>query len=243
MPRKPKPRSNDFPYHLTARTNNRDAFHCPLDRVWRIMLEGCAEIKLLYESEIHALVLMPNHFHMLMTTPCAEIGVVMKRFMQSVTASINRFSNRTGRVFSGRYHGSLINSEVYFAHAYIYVLRNPVRAGLSSTVDEYPFSTLRFQLGSSRAEFPLHYPFGGSSLPLLPQKTDVLLNWLNRPTPQEQLDAIRIGLRKGTLTSPTEDWMRTLRVLNSNNFDAPSINKESDPFKKLKTEAWLAELA
>src|SRR4051794_18500799 len=124
MPRKTLIRSNTLPYHVTARTNNRELFHLPLNLVWDIMNSHIFEAIILFRIKIHAFVLMPNHFHLLITTPEEDLGRVMQIIMKSGTKTINTESRRTGRVFGSRYHWTIIESEVYFAHALKYVYRN-----------------------------------------------------------------------------------------------------------------------
>lgn len=213
MPRKPLIRSATLPYHITARTNNRERFHCPLERVWRVLTHHAFEITLLYDVQIHAFLLMPNHFHLLMTTPRADLGQVMQRLMQSATATLNTVSGRSGRVFGARYYGSLVGSNVYFAHALKYLYRNPVRAEICAVVQDYEFSTLPGILGHTHSPLPLHYPFQLEAFARIPNETSLFLEWLNRPFLKEHQEAIRKGLRRPTFAPPKGGWKRTLADL------------------------------
>ena len=196
MPRKALIRSDRYPYHVTNRCNNREPFPLPAAEVWPLYEERLYEITYLFQARIHAVVLMPNHFHLLVTTPNEDLGEVMMHFVRSITKDLNLKTGQTGRVFGSRYHWSLVDSERYFLHAYKYLYRNPVRARLSSTAEEYPFSTLPGLLGEQTLNFPLHYPYEQSAASELikPYLTD--LNWLNRPTIAETEKRIRMGLRR-----------------------------------------------
>src|SRR5690606_20442105 len=103
-----------------------------------------------------AVVLMPNHFHMILTVPMHDLGVVMNRLMTSVSRRANLFSGRTGHLFGGPYFWSLIASFRYYGHALKYVYRNPVKGGLCERVERYPFGSLHGLLGYSHLPFPIH---------------------------------------------------------------------------------------
>jgi putative transposase len=155
------------------------------------------------------LVLMPNHFHLLISTPGHDLGRVMERFMRSVTKTLNRLSGRSGRVFGGPYHRSLIDSGIYFAHAFKYVYQNPVRAKICDAVQNYPFSTLYEQLGKARLNVPLHYPFGLDHYPGMPANLTALVEKLNVPSQSKHDETVRNALKKAHFTPSKTGWRRT----------------------------------
>ena len=73
MPRKKIIRTNEFPYHVTARTNNQEWFKLSLDEVWSIFERVLSKVQLRYSIEIYQFVLMSNHYHLLLSTPEANI--------------------------------------------------------------------------------------------------------------------------------------------------------------------------
>jgi putative transposase len=213
MPRTKLIRSERAPYHVTARSNNRETFHCEPKLVWEILSDHCLEASYLWNAQTHALVLMPNHFHLLISIPEYDLGRVMERFMRSVTKTMNRLSGRSGRVFGGPYHRSVVGSSLYFAHAFKYVYRNPVRARICEAVEQYPYSTLYGQLGKARLSFPLYYPFGLDHYPKLPAELDRLVEWLNcAPKPQHDED-VRTALKKSIFEAPKSGWKRKRSLL------------------------------
>jgi len=214
MPRKPLIRSDQLPYHVTARVNNREPFHLLLPQMWRIIGDECLNLHLVYGVEFHSVVMMPNHFHMLMTVPEHDLGEVMRLFMSYTTRSSNLISGRSGHLFGGRYYWSLINSSRYFGHAYKYVYRNPVRAHLCARVEEYPFSTLQGSLGLGHLPFPLHYTRVAMDLALPSVESQAQLEWLNLPFPKEAEALIQKGLRKRVFeTIMDRDTRRPIEVL------------------------------
>jgi hypothetical protein len=148
--------------------------------------------------EIQALVLMPNHFHMILTTPNRDLGEVMNSFMASVTRTANAISGRSGHMFGGPYYWSLIRGTRYFGHALKYVYRNPVRADLCERVEDYPWSTLHGLVGSAPVPFALHYTRIALEVGLPSVEPGEQLPWLNRPFPAEAENLIRKGLRRTT---------------------------------------------
>jgi putative transposase len=209
MPRKPLQRSNLLPYHITARANNRERFPLPLEEIWEVITNECLVLSLVYEVEFHALVLMPNHFHMLVTTPVHELGDVMDVFMTSIARTVNLNSGRLGHLFGGPYYGSVIGNSRYFGHALKYVYRNPVKAKLSQFVEDYPYSTLRGLLGYSALPFPIHFTRTPMDLSLPIFETDPFLSWLNKPFPIESEDRIRKGLKRRIFDRPIDRKTRT----------------------------------
>src|ERR1700752_2973729 len=106
MSRKPLIKSKIHPYHVTGRCNNRETFYCNLDEVWELLCLELSEIIEKFQVNIHAFVLMPNHFHLLISTPTDDLSETMKTFMCAVTKKINLKTGRSGRVFGSRYHWS-----------------------------------------------------------------------------------------------------------------------------------------
>jgi putative transposase len=196
MPRKLLERSDRLPYHITARANNREEFHLDRPTLWNVIGSECLTMRLNFGLEIHAFVLMPNHFHMLATAPEQDLGVVMNNLMSNLTRRTNRITGRSGHLFGGPYYWSLIRSSRYFGHALKYVYRNPVRARLCETVEAHPFSTLSGLIGDAHLPFPIHFTRAllEAGLPL--EDSSSFLNWLNRPFPSEAEKLIKLGLKR-----------------------------------------------
>jgi putative transposase len=196
MPRKRLQRTSSLPYHVTARANNRGAFPLELEQLWEITGDECLLLNMIYGVEIHAFVLMPNHFHLLLTVPEHDLGIVMNEFMKSVSRRTNLGSGRSGHLFGGPYHWSLINNTRYYGHALKYVYRNPVRAKLCENVEDYRYSSLNGLLGTSHLPFPVSLTRVGMEIALPAIDSHQQLSWLNKPFPKEAETLIQRGLRK-----------------------------------------------
>ena len=201
MPRKPLIRTTDFPYHVTARCNNKEHFHPTIQETWLIISNELKEIVERYECRLHAFVLMPNHFHLLISTPKDDLGIVMQSFLLKITKKINSKTGRTGRVFGSKYHWSLIDNEQYYDCVLKYIYRNPVKARLSESVEQYPYSTLAHVLEMAKYVFPIDPVIGHQGN--IPNNNSLhFLHWLNVPFALEQSNAIKKGFQK-TRFQPT----------------------------------------
>ena len=95
---------------------------------------------------VHAFVLMPDHFHIVVETPQPNLVVGMKWFLGTYTARLNRRHGQTGHLFAGRYRSMLIgDGGEYLKSACDYVHLNPARAKLIDSTQplaEYRWSSL-----------------------------------------------------------------------------------------------------
>ena len=98
-------------------------------------------------------VVMPNHWH-LVAWP--ETVPQLSRFMQRLTsahAAIVRTHSHSvgqGHVYQGRYHSTLVNTDIQLVRTLRYVEANPVRAGLVTRAEFWRWSSLDERLGSIR---------------------------------------------------------------------------------------------
>src|SRR5262245_58741216 len=89
-------------YHVTARGNERQAiFRDDQDRrrflAW---IEECADM---YHWHVHAYALMPNHYHLLVQTPRANLSLAMQWLHTAYSVWFNRRHRRVGHLFQGRF--------------------------------------------------------------------------------------------------------------------------------------------
>ena len=179
MPRKRFYPTDRHPFHVTARSHNQVWFQLPMDRVWDIFSRYLYFVTLAYGVRVHAFVLMSNHFHMLISTPNANLDKAMNYFMREVSKAIGNDSGNINQTFGGPYHWSVIRNQLYYQHAYKYVYRNPVDAGMCKRAEEYKYSTLRRLLGWDHLPFPAFDNLGLITNP------GEQLEWLNSPYPHE----------------------------------------------------------
>lgn len=193
MPRRKRIFTNEYPYHVYARANNKEWFCLPMDSMWEILSSHLNSIVSDYSCSIHSFVLMTNHYHLLLSThKDYDLGSVMQWLQASVTRAVNKESGRMNHVFGGRYKASLIRTAVAYQDIYKYIYRNPVRANICEKVQDYKYSSL-----NSRDILLAPNEFGSTDSP--PQEQ---LQWLNAS--DEKLKEIRSGLRKSIFKPPSQ---------------------------------------
>ncbi len=199
MPRKKFIPSDKNPYFITCRCINKEWFRIPTDKVWEIFGDYLFFCTHAFGLQVHAFILMSNHFHMLATTPQANLDKIMNYLLREVSRAISFSSNRENQTFGGPYHRSLIEKLPHYFHAYKYLYRNPVDAGICSRVEEYPFSTLRGLLGLRHLIIPTF-----DSMDLI-EDTGNVLDWLNSaPSEIEWRQSISKALKKHRFELPVD---------------------------------------
>jgi REP element-mobilizing transposase RayT len=190
MPRKKRENSNIYPFHVSARCINKEWFRIPIEEVWLIFNNYLYLAKHAYNLDILNFVLMNNHFHMLLRTPESNLSQAMNYFMREVSKEITRTCGRINQTFGAPYHSSLIKTNHYYLHAYKYVYRNPVEAGLCANVEDYKYSTLNGLLGLS----PLIIPVSEDET--LFSSVEQTLAWLNTTYDGDNKNKIKKALKR-----------------------------------------------
>jgi putative transposase len=112
-------------YHITARGHNRERIY--FDRAdYTHFLELLGEMSERFGVRVHAYALMPNHYHLLISTPEGNAS----RAMQWVNVSYGVWHNlrhgRTGSVFQGRFGSVLVEGSAWGLEVSAYIHMNPV---------------------------------------------------------------------------------------------------------------------
>ena len=141
MARLPRLDLPGIPQHVVQRGNDRQAcFATDVD--YGQYLQELREAALKHDCAVHAFVLMTNHVHLLVTPSSAgAISRMMQAIGRRYVGSFNARYRRTGTLWEGRFKAALIDSERYLMACYRYVELNPVRAGMTTSPGEYPWSS------------------------------------------------------------------------------------------------------
>jgi REP element-mobilizing transposase RayT len=107
-------------------------------QVFIALLKECSE---LWNVRISAFCLMPTHYHLLIQTPDANLSRCMRHLNGVYTQRYNRSHHCDGQLFRGRYKSILVDGDSYLLQLVRYIHRNPLRAGLVDTMDNYPWSS------------------------------------------------------------------------------------------------------
>ncbi len=157
MPRKIRVEYSGAIYHVLSRGDRReDIFLDDVDRqdFLKTLAEACQKTG----WRVHAYCLMPNHFHLVVETPEANLVAGMRWLLSSYTIRLNHRHKLHGHVFSGRYKALVVDGsgDGYLRTVCDYVHLNPVRAKLVRSEDRllgYPWSSLGWYLAA-----PEHRP-------------------------------------------------------------------------------------
>jgi putative transposase len=98
-----------------------------------------------HRVEVHAYVLMTNHYHLIVTASNAEgLRLMMQDLGREYVVRYNKRHGRIGTLWTGRYRAIPLRDERYWLTCLRYVEQNPVRAQLAATPGDYPWSSFRY---------------------------------------------------------------------------------------------------
>nr|WP_312576573.1 transposase [Sedimentibacter sp.] len=130
-------------YHVIFRGVNRyDIFE--EDKDYEKILEIISDLKEMMKLEIYAYCLMSNHVHILVKEAnIGDISIIMQRMLTRYAGWYNRKYGRSGILISNRFKSEPVESDEYLLTLARYIHQNPVKAGISTGVDEYKWSSFK----------------------------------------------------------------------------------------------------
>ncbi|MDO8757186.1 MAG: transposase [Elusimicrobiota bacterium] len=142
MGRRPRIHFNGAIYHVWSRgVDRRPIFVDDGDR--RAFLDALERVCSDASAELLAYCLMGNHFHLAIMVAGVSLAEIMRRVLTSYARGFNFRYERIGHLFQARYDAKICLTEAYLARVIPYILMNPVRAGLVSRAEDWPWSSLR----------------------------------------------------------------------------------------------------
>ncbi len=99
------------------------------------------EMYVRFNIEIHAYVLMGNHYHALFKTIDANLSKAMQWFGTTYTRKFNIINRTGGHIFQGRFKSILVQNDAYLLRLSCYIHRNPLRAGFVKRLADYRWSS------------------------------------------------------------------------------------------------------
>ncbi len=192
MPRIPRGQMPGLAYHVLNRGNGRATiFHKDADYRAFCDLLYAAQKKL--PVGLLGFCVMPNHFHLvLQPQPPSALSAMMQWWLTSHVRRYHRHYHGSGHVWQGRFKSFPIQQDHHLLTVLRYVLLNPVRAGLATRAEQWPWTSLN----------PAYPP---DPWPLAPPD-DWALRWLATPLPDEELTQVRTCVnRQAPFGSP--DWI------------------------------------
>lgn len=89
----------------------------------------------------HGYCLLPNHYHLLLETPRANLSRALHRLNAGFTATINARRRRKGPLLQSRYRALVLDAEPWLLRLSVYLHLNPVRRKLAARPELYPWSS------------------------------------------------------------------------------------------------------
>ena len=114
------------------------------------------EITEIWNANIAAYCLMPNHYHVLLQTPDGNISRCMRHLNGLYTQQYNRIHGFDGQLFRGRYKSILVSNDSHLLQLVRYIHKNPVKAGMVKEMPDYEWSSYKGYLSYSKKWEWLH---------------------------------------------------------------------------------------
>ncbi len=83
---------------------------------------------------------MPEHVHWMFELRAAHLPDIARRMKSSSALALNRLVGRRCTVWQSGYFDHAVRAEESLAQQALYILGNPVRAGLAGQLGEYPYA-------------------------------------------------------------------------------------------------------
>ena len=142
MPRMSRAIAVGYPHHITQRGNDRRTVFAEADDYLHYR-EWLARSARKFGLDIWAWCLMPNHVHII-GVPTNEDA--MSRTFNTVHMQYAQYhnlkKNASGHLWQGRYFSCVLDEAHVYA-AVRYVEMNPVRGGLATSAQDYPWSSAK----------------------------------------------------------------------------------------------------
>ena len=148
MPRAPRVDAPGVVHHVIAKGSGGEVIvRDDVDR--RLLVERMGKTVIRYRWSCLAYCLLDTHFHAVVGTPAANLGVGMQWLLAPYAREFNKRHERQGNVFHTRFYSKRIRSDDHLLAALMYVHLNPVRAGIVDEPERWPWSSYAPSIGRS----------------------------------------------------------------------------------------------
>jgi REP element-mobilizing transposase RayT len=131
----------DGVFHVTARGTGPTLIFLD-DDDYHAFLRLLERVRSRQRWALHAYCLLGTHYHLVLEARQRSLSRGMQVLNGEYARHFNERHDRSGALFGGRFRSDPIRDDEHFANACLYVLANPVAAGLCRDVGEWPWSRL-----------------------------------------------------------------------------------------------------
>lgn len=195
----------NIPYHVLNRAVGRMQIFKKQSE-YQTFLEILAEAKEETGVRILAFAIMPNHWHLaLYPREDGDLAVFMHLLTNAHTRRVHAETGTTGTgpLYQGRYKSFMIEDDTHLITVIKYIERNPVRAKLVRTCEEWRWGSawLRAQGNANQIARLINEP------PVdLPKD---YMRWINTSDKEDDLEQLRTSVRRGSPFGSTT-WMENM---------------------------------
>jgi REP element-mobilizing transposase RayT len=125
----------------------------PDERARMHFLEILREKSETHRMRVFAYCIMTNHYHLVLQNSSGRLSDFMKQLNGQYGIYYRKRTGGKGYVFQSRFESTLIQDDAYMDMAIVYVLLNPVRAGLVGDPWRYKWSSIRDYFSTGRSTF------------------------------------------------------------------------------------------
>lgn len=123
-------------YHVMNRGRRHEAIFLD-SKDYQTFIDLLKAVSDMFKAQIAAYALMPNHYHLLLRTPEANINRIMRHVGGIYTQIFNRRHGHDGQLFRGRYKAILVDESEYLLGLVHYIHHNPLKAGMAKALEDY----------------------------------------------------------------------------------------------------------
>jgi len=145
MPRTARITIENGCYHIITRGNQKQSVF--LEKYdYDKYLSFLIKYKKKFKFKLYCFCLMPNHVHLVIELNNPSL---LNRIMRGLNLSYTRYFNfkykKVGHLWQDRFKSKIIEKDAYLLECINYVESNPIRASLSSHINEYGWSSYNFR--------------------------------------------------------------------------------------------------
>ena len=217
MARLPRLTLPGYAHHVIQRGNNRQPIFAHAEN-HQALLALLDESATRFDVEVHAYVLMANHFHLLVTPRSGDgLPLMMQAVGRRYVRYFNDLQGRTGTLWEGRYRSTVIEAERYLLPCMTYIDLNPVRAGMVAHAADYPWSSYGHYTGQRIDKLitphPLFWELGNTPFAREAAYADMVRTGLSSVQQTELTDSALSGWALGGPAFVDELQKKTTRRL------------------------------